>query len=225
MTLNEIAENIAYKMGDQFNDTLRQSIIRTVLVYRAKLIRDDLDRNTLSEHHFVQYLNIPLIETNIHEELDVVICNKLIDCIPNKRNNILKSKIPLPKSVRLKSWGKSSYKFIGLSNGSNSFIITTLDGRHFTSYLPYQDQYIVATIINNNLFILNNSKICSFLLGGIFENPIEAMKGCINNTFPEDTEFPIGIDMLHSIEKSIVTGEYPLVIKEDNDIELQDDKD
>ena len=42
-TLNSIAENIAFSLGQQFNDTLMESIKDSIIDYRALLIRQDLD--------------------------------------------------------------------------------------------------------------------------------------------------------------------------------------
>ena len=47
-SINQISEEIAYELGDQFNMTLRESIKNSVVDYRAKLLRDDIDRNFVS---------------------------------------------------------------------------------------------------------------------------------------------------------------------------------
>jgi len=61
MKLNQIAENIAYKLGGQFNQTLKESIKDTLIVYRAKYIRDDLARNSISYHDFVQIFTLKTV--------------------------------------------------------------------------------------------------------------------------------------------------------------------
>lgn len=223
MTLNAIAENIAYKLGDQFNDTLQQSIKETVISYRAKYIRDDLERNVLSEQHFLQTINIALEEVNLLTELNAQLCHTLQSCLPAEQTTVLRSVIELPTSVRLKNWGAQSYKFIGSADHRQSFVMTSLDAQNYTRTLKYQCDLIRASIINNRLYILNNTDLCSFALTGIYEDPRLVAEKCGNNKFSDETYFPIGIDMLMSLTKAILTGEYPLKVKDGNQINIKKD--
>ena len=61
MKLNAIAEDVAYKLGDQFNMTLKESIKHTIVYYRSKFMRDDIDRNGTNVNSYYQKKTAVLI--------------------------------------------------------------------------------------------------------------------------------------------------------------------
>lgn len=234
-TLNQIAENIAYKLGDQFNHTLRESIKLTILDYRSKFIRDDLDRNYLSEIHFVQTGILKLKVVNLLEEFKTdyscisVICS---DVQSQETYKVLVSDtIPIP--IRLKNSNRSPFLYLGRKDGSKNFTYTTLDKFPYIRSLPYSSSTIYYTIINNKIYIINNLakcdinqtlRICDILLKGIFEDPRDFYNACENNdTFIDDMPFPISRDMLMQASQAILKGEYPLVPKDGEQINIKPD--
>ncbi len=235
-TLNTIAENIAYKLGDQFNDTLRESIKDTVLNYRAKYIRDDADRNGLSEVHFSQVGTIQFEVVNLLEEFNADFsCISAIcaDVHLQPQYRVLKSKKPIPTPIRFKNSSRSPYSYIGRIDGSKSFVYTSLDKFPYLSELPYSLRTIFFTVINNHIYIINNLKecdineslkICNVLMKGVFEDPREFYQACENgDSFVDDLPFPIGKDMLMSLTNAILKGEYPLVPKDGEAINIKPD--
>ena len=235
-SINLVAENIAFKLGDQFNFTLRESIKDTLLNYRAKFIRDDADRNSLSEVHFSQTAVLQFKVVNLLSEFNAdfaclsVICG---DVHLQEKYNILKSKTPVPTPIRFKQSSKAPFMYLGRVDGSKSFVYTTLDMFPYLINLPYSSKVIYYTIINNHVFILNNLnecdineslKICNILLKGIFENPSEFYSICDNgDTFVDDMPFPIGKDMLMQISNAILKGEYPIIPKDGQQVNIKPD--
>lgn len=226
--LNEIAENIAYKLGDQFNHTLRESIKHTLIYYRSKYLRDDLDRNFLSYTDYLQTVTLELEKVNILNEFNASLCKSSGICTPYidiKKYKILKTKIPVPKTIRFKSFGRVNYKYVGNVLHSKPFYFTTFEELKYRKSLPYQNNNIYYTIKNEHLFILNNLEICDVLIEGAFANPIDAFKSCKYGKFKDDNIFPIPEDMLVSISNNIVNKEYKL-IKDGEVINIQkDDRD
>ena len=47
-TLNIIAEDITFSLGEQFNETLQESIKNSIVEQRALFIRQDIERNGIS---------------------------------------------------------------------------------------------------------------------------------------------------------------------------------
>ena len=235
-SLNQIAENIAYKLGEQFNQTALNSIKDTILNYRAKYIRDDLDRNPLSEIHFVQTITLQFEEVNLLTEF-----NGQFDCISSICPNvieqedyyILKSKEPVPTPIRLKSSGRNPFFYLGNVIGTKNFTFTTLDKFLYYKTLPYQSKVVYYTIINNYIYIINNLdlcdindtlSICNVLVKSVFENPNEAYDACINGHIrKDDMPFPISKDMLMSISKAILEGEYKIVLKDGKETNIKPD--
>lgn len=239
-TLNLIAENIAFKLGKQFDQTLLESIKDTVLNYRAKFIRDDLERNSLSEIHFSQVLTINFEEVNLmtefHADLSCIsaICD---DVLTQTKYKILKSTTKLPLPIRGKASGKSPFYYVGTIDGMKQFVYTTLNKYVYYKTLPYNHKTIYYTIINEYVYILNNLDacsvtnniidglgICNAMIKSVFEDPREAYSLCSDKSlFIDDRSFPISKDMLMQISNNILKGEYPLVPKDGQQVNIEPD--
>lgn len=235
-TLNEIAENIAYKLGDQFNHTLKESIKDTLINYRAKFIRDDLDKNSTSDVHFHQVGTIQFEVINLLTAFNAdysSVTSVCTDVLLQENYKVLRSIQDIPTPLRSKASSRIPFSYLGRVDGSKNFIYTTLDKYVYIKTLPYSLNTIYYTIINSKVYILNNlSKcdvndtlgICNVLFKGIFENPRDFYDVC-NNTdiFIDDLPFPIGRDMLMSISNNILKGEYPLVNKDGKEVHIKKD--
>ena len=234
-TLNQIAENIAYKLGDQYNTILKNSIKDTILDYRAKFIREDLDRNFLSDVHFTQVGTLQFKVVNLLKEFGAdfsMISAICPDVINQDKYNILKSTKPIPLPIRRKNAGKNPYSYIGKVDGSKKFTYVALDTFVYVYNLPYTSRTIYYTIINNYLYILNNLQecdinstlsLCNVLIKDVFENPSDFYNACNNTGFIDDMPFPMGIDMIVNISQAIVKGEYPLKPKDGETINIKPD--
>lgn len=236
-SLNAIAENIAYKLGDQFNDTLKESIKQTIIGYRAKYIRDSLERGYLSELHFTQTLTVGFEKINLLEEFNVYpdCFNALIDSDePPEEYTILKSIEEIPIPVRLKKSNMFPFIFVGNAIGTSAFVYTTLEKYQFLKDLKYQERVIYYIYHNKHIYIINNinecdinntlENICKLIVRGIFENPSEAYGKCLEDgMFPDDRDFPCGADVVMMISNGILKGEYPLVPKDGEVVNIQRD--
>ena len=236
-TLNQIAENIAYKLGDQFNMTLRESLKDTILNYRAKFIRDDLDRNSLSDIHFVQTLNIQFEEVDLLNEFgaNFEIVSAICDDVSiQSKYKVLRSKNLIPTPVRTKIASRNPFVYFGRLEGSKAFTYTRLDMFRYIRLQPYNHHTIYYTVLNNWIYILNSLIECDItnslgihnaMLRSIFEDPREAYTACSDrNKFMDDRPFPIGRDMLMQITNGILKGEYPLVPKDGEIVNIKPDK-
>lgn len=232
MTLNAIAEDIAYKLGDQFNMTLRESIKHTLIYYRAKFIRDDVDRNNELATDYFQTVVLKTHKVNKLEDLGIDLrCitngNNCTTVINDVKYDILKSVNKLPKSVRLKGFGRVPYRFIGSVDRLTRFQYTEPIDLEMKLLLPYRNnKTIYFSIADNYLYLLNSLKICNVLIEGIFVDPREVYKLCDTGNFIDDNEFPIAEDLLMYIVNNIVTKEYPLIRTDGEVVNIQkDDKD
>jgi len=210
MTLNEISENIAFALGDQFNDTLKQAIKHTVIVYRAKLIRDDINRNFISHTDYFQSFVSPLEEINLVEGDD---STKMLRTV---------NKIPTPLFL---PYGKTSFKFVGQVDGGASFVYAHIEEYKFLKDLQYQHNVIYYTWENNYIYILNNLKLCAIRISGIFTDPRDINLSCEEKQymFTDDKEFPIAAHLLVTIEKGIINGDFP-VITDGKEVNINPDK-
>jgi hypothetical protein len=235
-TLNKIAENIAFKLGDQFNMTLRESIKNTVLDYRAKFIRDDTDRNFISDVHLSQVLNIEfevvdlLTEFKANFELVNAICP---DTEIQQRYKVLRSKTLVPLPVRTKLSRRSPYQYLGRITGEKGFTYTDLEQYYYIRTTRYNTKTVYYTFINGRIYIINNLKECDInntleivnvMVKSIFEDPREAYNACSDRSIKiDDRMFPIPMDMLMQISNSIIRGEYRLPPTDGETINIKPD--
>lgn len=211
-TLNSISENIAYALGEQFNDTFKQSIKDSIIDYRAMLIRQDLDNNPLSYTDYLQSFCVDLKLVNRSE------CPTLSMC----SDKVLKSVQKIPKPLRIKNNGRINFKFVGSVDRSTSLTFATGHEMQYMEYLPLQDEVIYYTVINGYLYILNNIKLCTILIEEIIADP-RTIDDCeFPTVFPDDIDFPIPEDMLVKI-KQLIKKEYPRFVKDGQEVEIEKD--
>lgn len=237
-SINQISEEIAYELGDQFNMTLRESIKNSVVDYRAKLLRDDIDRNFVSLGLYGQTITMLFEPVNILHEFGEE-ANCVIDSNPGieeqDKYTIFKSKKEIATPIRTKTTHLNPFSFVGTAVGREAAIYSTLDAYYYKREMKYFKNKIYYTYMNNHLYILNNltidddnqfrtGDICRLIITGIFADPREAESICANEyIFPDDRPFPIGNDMLVII-KEFVKKQYVVKPKDGETVNIEPDK-
>lgn len=191
-TLNSIAEGIAFKLGEQFNDTLKEDIKNDFINYRSTFIRRDLERNQMSYLEFLQPICVEM------ELADGSYCEGLHSgCI------VLKSKKPIAKPVRLKTNGRTSFHFVGTVTKSKSFVFTTQQEMCYNSFLPLQNNTIYYGYMNGHLVVYNNPHECKVLMEYIVADPRDINDCNFPDTFSDDLEILLPQDMITDITRII----------------------
>jgi len=237
-SINVIAEEIAYELGDQFNYTLRESIKGLIIDYRAKLLREDIDRNFLPINVYGQTIALKFKPVNILHEFGQE-GNCITESNPGIEDQdkyiIYKTEKDFPSTIRTKVSHKNPVNFIGTATGKEGLVYTTLEQYYYKREQKYMKNKIFYTYMNNNLYILNNltlsddegqyrdGEVCSLITTAIFEDPREAEKLCDNDVFPDDRPFPIGLDMLPVI-KTMIKNHYRVTPKDGEVVNIEPDK-
>lgn len=222
-TLNAIAENIAYQLGDQFNSTLKASIKDTLIVYRSKFLRDSDIKNFDDMALFAQNLSVPLIKVDLYEELGIGVAKQAISFIstniPKEQTYMVlrtKEKVPVPYRNHLMH--REPFRFIGSFEGSTIFQYTTLATLRYDAILPNRQNTIFYIYINGYIYIINNLRckditnsldLKELFISSIFDDPRLAYKVCDDpTTFIDDRPFPISGDLLASVYNMVKKGEF-----------------
>lgn len=239
-SLNAIAENIAYQLGDQFNMTLRESIKNTLIIYRSKFLRDSDSRNFDDMALFAQDLSLDLIEVNLYEEFgtgsllsNLGFISKDINVL--KQFKVLRTKNKVPTPLRHRMTHRELFKFVGSFEGSEYFHYTTLPTFKYDSILPNRSNTIFYTYIKNYIYILNNLQckdttnsldLKELFVSSIFDDPRLAYSICAEAETPiDDRPFPISGDLLASIQNMVKSGEFiPGYTKDGQVINLKPDR-
>jgi len=193
-SLNEIAENLAFKLGDQFNMTFRESIKFTVSIYREKLIREEDFNSGLNLNDFSQNLRVPL------KDWQHPLCG---------RGKITEEEVPL--SVRFKNRGRVNYLYVGDTTFGHAFTQTTFAEFPFVSKIKHNIGVKYYVVEDGKFIILGDYKLCELGIIGVFAEPQNAIQFCDNvEVVLDDNPYPISGDMLARIEQGILSGAFPI---------------
>jgi hypothetical protein len=203
-TLNQIADDIAYKLGEPFNYILKENLKYTVKYWRAVLIRRDLERNAPSVELYQSFV-VPLIKVDKADN-----CYQPVNCI------VLKTDRDVPASVRIKS--DVPYKFVGSIERSINFTYTHLEELPLTFENEYTSNVIRYSLINRRLYIYNNTKFQNVCIEDIWADPSE-VNICDTDCYTDDKPFPLPDDILALIVSSILNGQYKVLSAQEVKIE------
>jgi hypothetical protein len=239
-TLNAIAENIAYQLGEQFNMTLRESIKDTLIIYRSKMLRDSDNRNFDDMALFAQNLSVPLLVVDLYEELGIGAAKQALSFLNININNIntykiirTKEKVPVPYRSKLSH--REPFRYVGSFDGGAFFHYTTLATFKYDVILPNRTNVIFYVYLNGYIYIINNLNTCDItnsldlkelFLSSIFDNPRSAYKICDDPSVAiDDRLFPMSGDLLATIYNMVKKGEFmPGYIKDGQAVNIKPDK-
>lgn len=212
MTLNQIAERIAYSLNEPLNFVLKENIKFSVIAYRALFIRRDAVVNGLSDE-FLQSYNSPLIKVDKGDN-----CYYELGC------DVLRTENKVPKPLRLKT--DVVFKFVGTPTGK-PFSYSEFEEVGFRCYNKYTGNEIVYSYINGYIYIYNASKLKFVRIQQILADPRQAVLCSTSDTcYSDNSEFPMPEDFVPDIIRSIKSGEFNIMNPKDEQvkIDVEDDK-
>lgn len=226
-TLNMIADDIAYKLGNPFDTVLKESIRRTVKHWRVTLIRQDMLRNKRIFEDYLTSATFTLQKVDLVKELGVEICCGLIapELESDREPEYLAYKVmgEVPKVIRNRVNTKDGFSFVGNALRTERFLYTKLHLYQRDKLLPLSGNRTFYIHVNNNYYVLpnnTNDSFCDIVFEGVLENPELYYDDC-EDVLINDREFKIPGDMLTIIKDSIVKGTYPLMNVDSKFIEVK----
>lgn len=206
ISINNIAENIAFSIGEQFNDTLKEAIKNSIVDYRALLIKQDLQRNTLSYTDYLQQINIEFILQDF------------------EGRPLLISKQKIPRPLKQTTNGRINYNFVGSKDRRTVYTFATMQEFQYMGHLPLQKNTFYYTTLNDKILLLNNLKPCKLVVEEVVANPRE-IDDCDSELLPDDLSFNLPTDMIADIKK-IIRREYQAPSKDGQEVNIdKDDRD
>lgn len=189
MTWNELATNLAAKMGKPFDLSLRGQLIDDIRNWRSRLLKDSLERHPQ---------DAPLFYQTIYTKLEV---NTLPSCIPaGVVCTTYRTVLDIPMPLRGFSFdyvgaidGRKPYRSIQGSTG------TFLMGGKFASLLRFYDYFPDQ----EKIVTLTNPRILQ--IRSIFDDPAKVVscdtEGGVIDCNPWDKEIPASGDVLQKIQE------------------------
>lgn len=193
-SLNEITERIAYALNKPLSFALQENIKVSVKYWRALLIRRDINANGLSDE-LLQKIYVDLVKVD-----------KADACTFQDGCEVLRTKLPIPKPLRLKN--DVVFKFVG-NIGGKPFTYTEYEEIPYTCYNKYTSKVLRYAYINSYIYVFNNLRLKKLAIQTIFADPSEVNTVC-DDCYSDDKPYPIGEDMIQAIVQGILTGEFRL---------------
>lgn len=202
-SLNEIAYSFAEAVGKSDDIALVRRVKFAIKYYRAKLIRQDFERNGLSRDMLIRIVT-PLIKV---DEADNP-CVKA-GCL------LLRTKDKVPKPVRTKG-SSLFYRVGGIKLTSETWGEVDLNEVKYLQYRTFTKNGTFYYYVNDYLYIITNGKFKYASITAVFADPTKAINQCIDSAecVSDDDEFPIPEDYLDTILKGLMSSELSLQIPE-----------
>jgi hypothetical protein len=203
---NEIVYNLknVYRGGITSDDETMsdRQLIFIFNYYRAKLIREDLNKGRTIDRSIIQDLGCVPVE-----------CVDASECcdITDSGSTVIRTVNPIPEFLEL--YAKDLLMFVGTVDKATSFQVTSEAQVRWGMYNKYTGKSTKAFMRDNKnyLYIANAPKGIELInIQGVFQNPEEASKfnHCDGRPcFDKDNEYPLSAHMLPIINELIMSKE------------------
>ena len=170
--------------------------------YRAKLLKQDLDKGKRPNPDYIQSINYVSV-TPVDAGGD-----NLASSVPETEEYLLKSNLQIPNTLDLNF--KSGFMHIGDAYGNEIQFIP--EGRaRWQKYKKYTELEGMCFLKDRYLYIVNAKPLHYITIRGVFEIPTEVVRFVNPNTdqpyFNLDTKYPIPIDMVPVLKQMILSQE------------------
>ena len=194
MTLNEITVLIASHFDRQLDEPFKLMLAERVHYWRARLIKNSVDKNPAERRFFKQVIYVKF------EEADDIPCG-----VPFEPCKIAISTTKIPRPMRANG---ILFDYVGSIDGMTPFAEGAAGTMSYLKAGRYSKLQLRYTYENERIKVYGNSKLPYGRLDGVFDNPEEADRlNCQNQDKPCDfrnQQYPVTGDILQSIVQSIL---------------------
>ena len=184
MTHNEIAYNIVSSWGLDFNTTVVNRVKSIIDVYRAKYIRQDVDRNKLTED-YVQSLIFDL-------EKDEQCYHS--DCF-------FKTTINIPKIITFRGY---MFKYVGSPNGMYPYSYTRPSNFYNIGVDKFSKNLKRFTYSDRKIKVFNDSDSIRVRVEAVFSFPLEIYSCCEDKYhYLEEDPYPMPDKLIPAMMQEI----------------------
>lgn len=207
-SLNELAETLAERVGQQFSVPFQEEMKVLINIWRSRLVADSLERNKQDRIFYRQWFEVPMIIANLSEFPG-------FPQIPIMRSSC---KIPSPLAAN----GKV-FDYIGSVDKMSQFQVFTEQHEVIPALnAPYTGKKIKILWMQQYLWAINTLTLPAILGASVFDD-IRAVDsyGCNcscnkNLCYDDDMEYPAPRKIQQKIIQAILGTELRIVTKEEN---------
>lgn len=209
-TLNTITTEIASHLKKELDEVFKRILAEKVDNWRARLIRNSLEKRPQDAKFFVQPVYIPMEKVS-----EVPDCFKVPGICP-----VARSVSNVPKPLR---YGTVLFDFVGSADNSTTFTFAGVATEKYLSAGKYSRKSVFYSWDGAKLLVRNHPNLPMAKLQGIFENPSEVFSFNCNAGIDcdgWDKPYPITRDVLQQIVQFIVQEFNPPVVPNDKQVEV-----
>lgn len=197
-TLDEITYNIAQLAGKDTDTAYINRVKFSVMYHRSLLCRRDFDRHGFIAPQFALPLGcIKMVEADSAQCFGID-----LPC------NLVKSKVPIPAPLRLRSG--NAFLYVGTVDGRTPYSRMDMEDLRDIKYLGYSQKLPRYIYWDEHLFVFN-AKPDKLKVNYVPDDPskLDEFVDCNGNSaFDVDEDsYPISADMIQQITQSILNGE------------------
>lgn len=202
VTLNTITTDLLKIIrGSQLSQSepiSKRQLENWVHQYRARLLKQDLDKGKMPNPSYIQTIQAL--------ELEEISENEGTTLTSTKRT--FRTKLQVPETIDLNF--KSGFMYIGTTNGDEIQFVSEQRAR-WQEYSTYTSKDPIAYLKGGYLYIHNDDSIRYITVRGVFEIPPEVSH--LNNPresitdVTENSPYPIPINMIPVLKEMILKGE------------------
>jgi hypothetical protein len=177
--------------------------------YRAKLIKQDLDKGKLLNSNYVQTL----------QALELEEVDEAQGTIVDTDYQIFRTKLQLPNTLDLNF--KTGFTYIGTLTGQEIQFSSESKSR-WQEYKKYTPCDRVAYLKDSYIYVINDRDLRYITIRGVFEIPSEISH--LNNPnesvtdVTENSPYPIPINMIPTLKQMILQGELGIMAQAPSDV-------
>lgn len=214
MTLDEITYNIRNiaRQGGIVDDEriTNEQVAAWINYYRAILIRRDIDKGRTISSNILQDLGcVPL---------EVVDASECCDIENSAGCAVLKTTVAIPRPLEFGS--KDAITYVGTTTRRKNFEKSSPTAIEWNKWSKYTAKVTKWFMIDNYIYIVNNTFIDTIKIIGVWEDPTEAarFRHCDGRPcFAGDQEYPISAWMVQPITELILSKELNFTLNANGD--------
>ncbi len=208
-TLKQIATEVAFDLNRPFDNNLINRVGAIIMQEAAKFLRQSIEKNGT---------DVALIQTYIENliPVDISVDTSIVDVGINLLRTENKIHIPL----RTKS--DSPFQYVGSVDYKVPIPYSPGYSSRFDSHLPLVGARITYDVQNGYLYLYRVKKMKYLAIRSVFENPMSVLQelesGNTGNTdgfCVDDHAFPVPMDIISDIKKSLLSGELRVTDEKD----------
>lgn len=159
MLLSAIAEQLAERVGRQFDVPFKLQLEDLAVVYYARFRTNSLNKNPALKKYYSQSIVVDLEVVNPDE------CDQLDGC---NLNNVLRSIKEIPQTLRV---GPNPYDYVGSPGGMQPLAWTTFASERFYINNTYTASLSRYTKLNNRIYIFNEHNLTKIRVEDVWDDP------------------------------------------------------